>query len=132
MKKMPFYIFVACILVQVGLLFAVGSPYEKKNPLEGRFEYSAFYETGSKAGTWTRNHRMSIDFKDGDYYLNWGSLRVKAIKVANGLIYEWKLEKAYGEGIYLFFKNNTKLFGSFRLTDESGEHTGYTEGNKLD
>jgi len=132
MKKALVFIFAGCIFFQLGLLATVGGSQEKENSLVGSFEYNAFYESGAKIGTWTRNHRMSIEEVDGDYYLNWGSLRVKTQRIANGLIYEWKLSDAHGEGIYLFYKNNTKMFGSFRLSDENGEHTGYTEGNKLE
>jgi len=116
----------------IGFINSKGVARNSNNDLEGIYEYSAFYEIGNKAGTQTKNHRVTVNYYENAYGLSWGSLKVKATRVANGLIYEWKLGKAFGEGIYLFYQNNKKLFGTFRLTDENGEHWGYTQGVKIE
>ena len=99
--------------------------------IEGIYEYVANYETGPKASTQTKGHRVRVVFEDGDYFLLWGNLKVKAKRVANGLIYEWDLGDAFGEGIYIFYENHRKLFGTFQLSDKEGLHTGTTQGKRV-
>jgi len=120
------------LIRSLGLSNTDGVIQNSKKELGGTYEYSAFYEEGSKAGTQTKNHRVTVTYIEGEYQLSWGSLKVNATKVANGLIYKWKLQNAFGEGIYLFYENNKRLFGTFRLTDEHGEQRGYTQGEKIE
>lgn len=96
----------------------------------GLYEYSAFYEEGSRAGTQTHGHQMKLSRENGAYVLDWGGLRVKGVQVADGLIYQWSSGRFSGQGIYILYDNATKLFGTFRLTDSDGEQRGYTQGVK--
>lgn len=117
----------------ISLSNADGAIQNLQKDLGGTYEYSTFFEAGSKAGTWTKKpNRVTVTHIEGEYQLSWGSLKVKVTRIANGLIYKWKSGNAFGEGIYLFYENNKKLFGSFRLTDKNGEHRGYTQGEKIE
>jgi hypothetical protein len=103
------------------------------NKLEGTFDYVATYEAGSRAGTQTSGHRVTIEtLPDGQYSLSWGDLKAAGARVGDGLIYRWQSGVISGEGIYIIYGHGDKLFGSFRLKDEKGEQRGYTQGTRTE
>jgi len=101
--------------------------------LRGTFDYVATYESGSRAGTQTKGHRVTLDtLPDGQYQLNWGDLKAIGMRVGDGLVYKWQSGELSGEGIYIIYDHGEKLFGTFRLKDANGEQRGYTQGTKIE
>ena len=100
----------------------------------GIYGYNAYYETGAKARTWTKGHKVTVEKQDGQYFLVYfdepsgQSMRLEAKQFAGGLLYEWTWEKEWGKGIYVFYEESKKFFGTFLIHDKEGEHTGYLEG----
>ncbi|MBE3144099.1 MAG: hypothetical protein IMZ61_09285 [Planctomycetes bacterium] len=135
MKTKP-HIILTSLFVLVGLMFLsckspqpgnVGSDWPDRS---GIYEYSAFYEEGSKAGTQSHGHKMKLSLEKGEYILDWGGVQVKGVRVADGLIYKWASGRYSGQGIYVLYDNATKLTGTFWLVDDGGEQRGYTQGVK--
>ena len=103
------------------------------NELRGTFDYIAAYESGSRAGTQTKGHRVTVEtLPDGQYQLSWGELKVTGMRIGNGLIYRWQSVEGSGEGLYIIYDHGDKLFGTFSLKDENGEQRGYTQGTRVE
>jgi hypothetical protein len=100
--------------------------------LRGTFDYVATYESGSRAGTQTSGHRVTLGtLPDGQYQLNWGDLKVIGARIGDGLMYKWQSGEISGEGIYIIYDHGEKLFGTFRLKDATGGQRGYTQGTRV-
>ena len=132
-KRKPIFFLIFSILAfLISLASYENHQHNAKSDLEGQYDYIATYEEGSRAGSQTTGHRVTVQsLPNGEDQLVWGELKVKASRVANGLIYKWQLGAYSGEGIYMFYDKGQKLFGTFRLKDQMGDQTGYTQGTKI-
>ncbi|MDW7761956.1 MAG: hypothetical protein SCM96_15115 [Acidobacteriota bacterium] len=121
---------IATLLILVSVVVVLASGDKNVPVIEGSYDYVANYEIGKKAGTQTQGHKFIVTSNEGIHYLHWGKLKVEAKRVANGLIYEWKLDEAQGQGIYMFHDDCRNVFGTFHITDKEGFHSGTTVGKK--
>jgi|GEM_PF-3368588 hypothetical protein len=135
-RKNERFVFLISLVLFSGLIFSTcNNPRPTKiepnwPDRSGTYEYSAFYEEGSKAGTQTHGHQFKLSLENGAYVLDWGGVRVTGVQIADGLIYKWSSGRFSGQGIYVLYDNATKLFGTFRLIDSDGEQRGFTRGAK--